>query len=88
LNGATPDQAAKEIVTLRDRLADTTKRLDSVFPKTMRTLPDTAKKYVISKKDDLLKFGQPILVYAWAIGDSLNYAEEFWLFLEACTYQL
>jgi len=77
LQGATPDQAAKQIALLQDGLTEYEKKFQSLFPDKPRTLDKKQKDILISKKDEILKFGQPLIVFAGIIGDSWEYASNF-----------
>ena len=79
--GATPDQAAKQIATLQNRLDASEKKLQSIIPEKVRKLTSSQKELLLSKNDDLLKLDQPIFVYAWTVGDSGEFAWDFVSFL-------
>jgi hypothetical protein len=77
LQGATPDQAAKQMAILQTELEAYMKKFDTMFPEGTRTLKDDQLKALASRKDQMLKFGKPLEVYTGVIGDSTPYAKEF-----------
>lgn len=78
LGGATPDQAAKEILALRNRLDEDESKLTILLPGTnTRSLTAQQRDVIVSKKDDIIKFGKPIFVFSLSIGDSGGYAWDF-----------
>jgi hypothetical protein len=77
LQGATPDQAAKEITALRHRLEVADQKIQLFFPDAPRHLNQRQKEVLVSKKDELLAFKSPIVVYAWYLGDSVGFASDF-----------
>lgn len=77
LQGATPDQAAKQITGLQTELEAYIKKFDFMFPEGPRKLNDNQRKLMASHKDEMLKFGKPIEVYSGVVGDSTPYATDF-----------
>jgi hypothetical protein len=77
LQGATPDQAAKQMVALQTQLQAYVKKFDTLFPEGPRTLKEDQIKILISHKDEMLKFGKPLQIYTGIVGDSTGYAQEF-----------
>jgi hypothetical protein len=77
LQGATPDQAAKQIATLQARLEASEQKLQTLMPDVPRHLSQKEKDILVSRTDDLLKLGQQIMVFAWLVGDSTGYAYDF-----------
>jgi hypothetical protein len=70
LQGATPDEAAKQIAALRQKI-------QVLMPEHPRHLTEEQKKILASKADELKALRQPIIVFAWLIGDSTGYAFDF-----------
>jgi hypothetical protein len=83
LQGATPDQAAKQIVALQTELEAYIKRFDYMFPEGQRKLKEDQLKILTSHKDQILKFGKPIQIYTGIIGDSAASANEFVKFFKS-----
>ena len=78
LQGASPDQAAKEIASLRERLELSDQKLKTIFPDNPRRLLQKQKDALISNKEELAKLAPaPLSIYAWFIGDSVNFAADF-----------
>jgi hypothetical protein len=77
LQGATPDQAAKEIAGLRAKLQASDEKIQILMPDEPRHISEKQKGTLLSHKDELAKLKKPILVYAWYLGDSVQYALEF-----------
>jgi hypothetical protein len=77
LQGATPDQAAKEIAALKGELDKANGKLQLLLPDTRRLLTESQKKYIQDHKIDFSKYLNGLRVYAWETGDSLEYAEDF-----------
>jgi hypothetical protein len=78
LQGASPDQAAKEIALLRDRAEKADEKLKTIFPDKPRRLLPAHKDVLISRKDELTKLiPPPLSVFAWYVGDSVGFASDF-----------
>jgi len=77
LGGATPDQAAKEILALRSRIDEDESKLRILLPAEVRTLTPGQKELILSKRDDILKLGKPLWIFSLSIGDSGSYAWDF-----------
>lgn len=77
LQGATPDQAAKQIALLQEGLNEYEKKFQSLFPDQPRKLTDQQKEILSSKKQELLAFGAPIIIYSSFFGDAVDYGESF-----------
>jgi hypothetical protein len=77
LQGATPDQAAKQLNTLQSKLDSTEAKLQMMLPDNFRHLSARELELMTIKVDDLLSIGQQIPLYASNIGDSLTYLNDF-----------
>jgi hypothetical protein len=77
LQGATPDQAAKQISSLQTEIEAYAKKFDTMFPEGPRKLDEAQLKKLASHKDAMLKFGKPLQVYTGVVGDSTDYAKTF-----------
>jgi len=80
LNGATPDQAAKMMAELQERV-DGAEQL--LRPTKFRKLSDAEKAKLRERQDELRSFGHPLFVYAGALGDSPYYASDFIQFFKS-----
>jgi hypothetical protein len=77
LQGATPDQAAKEIRELRENLADANRKLQRFFPDNPRHLTADQKKFLHDTGEGLsMLITKQLPVFSWSIGDSPRYALE------------
>jgi hypothetical protein len=77
LQGATPDQAAKQITQLQAQVAEEREKLNLLYPEEYRSLSDQQKTKLLDKIDDLKSSVKQLFVYAWSIGDSPYYATDF-----------
>jgi hypothetical protein len=77
LQGATPDQAAKQLVILQTEVEAYAKKFDALFPEGQRTLNESQLKILASHKDEMLKFGKPLAVFSGVIGDANTYTQQF-----------
>ena len=79
LQGATPDQAAKQIAILSSNLEQANKKLMLLMPDTPRTLTDSQKQFISEHKAEFPKVLTGIPVFSWIIGDANTYASDFLL---------
>jgi hypothetical protein len=77
LQGATPDEAAKRFSTLERKIEDQNRKLQVVFPDNKRHLSDSSIKSMEVNIDRIKKDVKYMLIYAYSIGDSPFYAQEF-----------
>jgi hypothetical protein len=77
LQGATPDQAAKQIAELQNSLNEYKKEFEAIFPSSPRSLKKEQEIILIAHKDAILKFGKPLHIYSGTAGDSISYAQNF-----------
>jgi hypothetical protein len=77
LQGASPDQAGKELFALRAELELTKKKMQIVMPDAPRRLTDQQKDYIQKNRERLAKIAPGIAVFAWSVGDAANYADDF-----------
>ena len=77
LEGASPDEAAKQISTLRTDLKEAERKIQLLMPDRYRHLTAGQKKYISDHKDEIAKLANVFFVYAWTLGDSPFYALEF-----------
>jgi hypothetical protein len=77
LQGATPDQAAKELSTLQGKLNSAEAKLQMLLPDNFRHLSAREIELLTIKADDLLGIGQVIPLFASSIGDSNTYMFDF-----------
>jgi hypothetical protein len=80
LSGATPDQAAKEIRTLRDKVEASNQKINMMFPEKPRRLNQKQKDVFTGHKDELAKLAPILHIYAWYVGDSARFGSDFALF--------
>lgn len=77
LQGATPDQAARQVTVLQASLGDSLNKLKMLFPDVNRSLSDKQKAFIISHAADFKSLTKSIPVYGWSVGDSLFYGSDF-----------
>jgi hypothetical protein len=77
LQGATPDQAARQLNILQSKLESTEAKLQMMLPDKFRHLSARELELMTIKVDDLLGIGQQIPLYSSTIGDSLSYLWDF-----------
>lgn len=80
LNGATPDQAAKIVTVLQERL-DEAEQL--IRPTVFRKLSDAEQAKLRARQSDLQQFAQPLWIFAGTLGDSYEYAQDFFRFFKS-----
>lgn len=83
LNGATPDEAAKQFTSLQSEVEAYMRKFDALFPEGPRKLNQDQLKILALHKDDMLKFGKTLEVYSGEIGDSTAYATDFLNFFKS-----
>ena len=83
LQGATPDQAAKQLVALQTEVEAYAKKFDALFPEGQRKLSEKQLKILSSHKDEMLKFSKPLMVFSGVIGDTTAYTQEFLEFFKS-----
>lgn len=74
LKGATPDEAAGQIASLRQKLNDAERKLDVLMPDVSRELHGWQIHRLESRRADLKKYVKYLNVYASTVGDSASYA--------------
>lgn len=77
LQGATPDQAARQLSSLQSKLESAEAKLQIMFPDKFRHLSPREIELMSARANDLLGLGVPIIMYASNIGDSLTYLADF-----------
>jgi hypothetical protein len=77
LQGATPDQAAKELSTLRQQLGDANDKLQMLLPDTPRRLTEQQRTSLHAASDWISQHVKTLYLYAWSSGDSMRYAGDF-----------
>lgn len=77
LQGATPDQAAKELYSLRSKLEEAQQKLQILMPDKPRRLTKTQIDKLHEKRADLTRLSNSIMIYSGNVGDSALYASDF-----------
>ena len=77
LQGATPDEAAKQMARLQNTVDDQQKELEQIFPKVARRLNDTDKTFLRSRTIEFKAAITALNIYYSNIGDSPLYAHDF-----------
>jgi hypothetical protein len=78
LQGATPDEAAKKFSTLEKIIAGQNEKLQLLSPDNPRHLSDEQKAYLTSCIADIKENVKLLNIFAYSIGDSPFYANEFY----------
>jgi hypothetical protein len=77
LQGATPDQAAKEVASLKASLEAANTKLQLVLPDNPRHLTSDQKRFIDDKSEGLKTLSPMFYIFSWSVGDSPEYAEDF-----------
>ncbi|MGB7976274.1 MAG: hypothetical protein WCF81_18450 [Roseiarcus sp.] len=83
LQGASPDEAAKQVSELRSQLGRANEKLQMILPDKPRRLEDKEKDALLRNIDKLKSDIKVLFVYAWLNGDSTEYASDFTKLLSA-----
>jgi hypothetical protein len=77
LNGASPEQAAKQIAALQSEVAQQKSKLQVLMPDAQRRLTDRQKNFISSHAKDFKALFQDPFIYSWSEGDAPEYANAF-----------
>jgi hypothetical protein len=83
LQGATPDEAAKRFSALENKIAEQNKKIALIFPDKTRTLDEGQKNKLRNYLDNLKKDIKLLILFAYPVGDSTRFANDFYSFFKS-----
>jgi hypothetical protein len=83
LQGATPDEAAQKFSALENKIVEQNKKISLIFPDKARTLDEDRKRKLRNSLDNLKKDVKLLILFAYPLGDSARYADDFYWFFKS-----